>query len=245
MMAFVGADGCKAGWLAVGITERDGWSVDVFPSAVSLWERHREASLILIDIPIGLREKGPQERLCDTMARNLLGPRASSVFPAPCRGALSAGSYQEASRRNLELTGTRKLSRQSWAIASKIRQVDELLAHDDVARRKIREVHPEVLFWGLAGRPMAHPKRSGEGFRERKRVLQSVCAQADDIVTGALTRNYKGVAGDDILDALSAAVTARLGREGLRSIPEQPERDARGLPMEIVYYPRHPQRTPL
>jgi predicted RNase H-like nuclease len=39
-----------------------------------------------------------------------------------------------------------------------------------------------------------------------------------------------------VLDALAASVTAWLGRNGLTSIPEAQEKDARGLAMELVYY---------
>jgi predicted RNase H-like nuclease len=44
-----------------------------------------------IDIPIGLTASGP--RSCDLEARRLLGPRRSSVFPAPAREVLRAWSY--------------------------------------------------------------------------------------------------------------------------------------------------------
>ena len=40
---------------------------------------------------------------------------------------------------------------------------------------------------------------------------------------------------DDIPDALSAAVTATVGVEGLVSIPETPEFDSQDLRMEMVY----------
>ncbi|MEW6348758.1 MAG: DUF429 domain-containing protein [Thermodesulfobacteriota bacterium] len=40
-----------------------------------------------VDIPIGLRDHGP-ERSCDLEARRLLGIRRSSVFPVPCRSAV-------------------------------------------------------------------------------------------------------------------------------------------------------------
>jgi predicted RNase H-like nuclease len=40
---------------------------------------------------------------------------------------------------------------------------------------------------------------------------------------------------DDVIDALAGAVTARLGASGLKTLPATPERDGRGLRMEIVY----------
>ena len=44
----------------------------------------------------------------------------------------------------------------------------------------------------------------------------------------------KDVAEDDILDALVAAVTASRKEEGLLTIPDNPEFDSEGLPMEMV-----------
>jgi len=89
---FVGVDGCRAGWLAIGLETEGNWQVNVFPDVSSLWNHHRGASLILIDIPIGLKASGKAERRCDPVVRKLLGPRRSSVFPAPCRGAIYASS---------------------------------------------------------------------------------------------------------------------------------------------------------
>lgn len=48
----------------------------------------------MVNIPIGLPEKGPSERMCDVEARCLLAPaRGSSVFPVPCRRAVHAVDY--------------------------------------------------------------------------------------------------------------------------------------------------------
>ena len=47
--------------------------------------------------------------------------------------------------------------------------------------------------------------------------------------------NRKEIAKDDVLDALSTAITARFGKNNLDSIPKKPELDSRGLPMEMAY----------
>ena len=233
---FIGVDGCKAGWFAVGLTGDNRWRVDVFPDMSSLWARYSQASVILVDIPIGLREDSTGERRCDPQARKLLGPRRSSVFPAPCRGAIYAQSYQEACDVNQRLTGKR-LSVENWNIIPKIREVDCLLSGDASARDRIRETHPELCFWGLAGCPMQHAKKRSEGLSERTQLLQSIYPQTADIIAHVLsTYRRKDVARDDILDALSAAVTAMIGGQNLASIPQEPEFDNRGLRMEMVYY---------
>jgi predicted RNase H-like nuclease len=238
---FVGADGCKAGWFTILLTENNDWKVDVFPDVSSLWNKYNSASVILLDVPIGLRERGHEERKCDKKARELLGPkRASSVFPAPCRSAIYAESHKKASDINKQMTG-RGLSLQTWNIIRKIREVDILLSNDESARSRIREIHPEICFWALAGgHPMKHSKKKREGLLERTQILQSIYPGTDDIIKHALsTYRRKDVKRDDILDALSAAVTAMVGIHRLVSIPKRPEFDSQGLRMEMVYRPYH------
>lgn len=195
------------------------------------------ARRVLIDVPIGLRDEGSAERLCDREARRLLGAgRASSVFPAPTRPALYADRYETASEINARLCG-RRLSRQSWGIARKIRGIDELLRSREDLRAIVRECHPEICFWSLNGhRPMSQNKRREGGRDERLRVLERFVPGADAVVKAAAEAyRRRDVARDDIIDALALAVTARLGRAGLRTVPAKPERDAFGLPMEIVF----------
>ena len=122
-MFYVGIDACKAGWFAVSLESGSNFSIEIFSNISGLWDNYHDAKLILIDIPIGLRESGLDERLCDKEARRLLGKRGSSVFPAPCRAAVYANSYEEASLINEKNTG-RKLSQQIWNIIPKIKQVD-------------------------------------------------------------------------------------------------------------------------
>ena len=69
-------------------------------------------------------------------------------------------------------------------------------------------------------------------------MLQSVYPNTKDIINRALSAyKRKEVAKDDILDALSAAVTAAVGVQRLVSIPEKIEFDSRSLRMEIVHRP--------
>jgi len=233
---FVGADGCKVGWFTVGLTEETNWKVQVFPDISSLWDQCRDARLILIDVPIGLRNSDSSERRCDKEARKLLGrPRGSSVFPVPCRDAVYADATK-ASDINERLTG-RKLSRQALGIIHKIREVDQLLTVDKNARSLIKEIHPELCFWALnSGRPMRYHKKDERGLLERRQVLRGVCSFADDLVDHALEKNRGKATEDDILDALVAAVTASKSIYGLSLIPDPPEIDSKGLLMQMAYH---------
>jgi predicted RNase H-like nuclease len=233
---YAGADGCRAGWFVIALNKNGQWQTEVFPNISALWERYREASLILIDVPIGLKEKGAEERRCDKEARRILGPpRASSVFRVPCRQAVYAMIYEEAIQMNERQTGTR-LSPMTWGIVPKIREVDKFFDKNQFALSCIKEIHPEVCFWALAGRPMQHNKKRAEGFDERIKVLQSYHSATEEIVQHSL-QNYrrKEVGKDDILDALVAAITALVGMNALVSMPGQPEFDDCGLPMQMLY----------
>ena len=124
--------------------------------------------ILLIDIPIGLRNEGTEARRCDVAARQVLGqPLSSSVFSPPARPVLDCETREEASEVNYALT-ERRISAQTWGISSKIHEVDQFLRITPEARDKIREIHPEVLFWALNGRvSMSHNKKRLEGFVER------------------------------------------------------------------------------
>jgi predicted RNase H-like nuclease len=235
-MLYVGVDGCRSGWFAACISDA-GWFFRLYENVDGLWRELQEARSIFIDIPIGLKHEGTEERRCDTLARSVLGSRRrSSVFPAPCWAALDAPEYRIASRINREISG-RGLSQQSFAIMPKIKEINTFLRDKRSAREVFREVHPEVLFWALGGNAMQHRKSKPEGFAERVRVMENVLEGSQARAAEVLTRFARAaVKRDDVLDSLAAAATALLSQGHPASIPENPDRDIYGLPMEMVYY---------
>jgi predicted RNase H-like nuclease len=235
---FVGIDGCKSGWFSVSLFEDQSWEFNVFSNIKEIWQNLNHSNIILIDIPIGLRDEGSEERTCDVIAREKLGqPRATSVFPPPARPSLDCQSREKASEMNHRFTG-RRIGVQTWAISHKIREVDQFLRTTLEARKKIREVHPELLFWALNNRTsMSHNKKRLEGFVERLNVLRRYFPYCDELVIDALVKfRPDEVEKDDILDAMSAAVTGLYGNGRLYTIPDEPEQDSKGIPMEMVYY---------
>jgi len=236
-MIFIGADGCKKGWFAVKLTDDMDWDVEVFEDIDALWTKFHDAAVILIDIPIGLKDDAPNERECDLLARKLLGnKRAASVFRPPCRQAVYS-PIDKSSDINFRIT-KKRLPLQTSNIIPKIREVEALLSKDQSARLQIREIHPEICFWALSGRhPMQYSKKKQEGFFERERILESVYLKTEVIINEALTRYRRSdVARDDIIDALAAAVTAKIGFNRFQTIPDTPPIDSKGLRMEMVYF---------
>ncbi len=233
MAIICGADGCKEGWVAVYKDLGTGevtWSLR--RTAKELVYSQPIPQVIALDIPIGLTEIGA--RGCDGAARRLLGQgRASSIFPAPIRPVMEASSYEEACLLRFQAEG-KKMSRQAWGITAKIKDVDGVLRHDYALQERVREVHPEVSFYFLAGeRPMQYNKKCKAGREERFRLLAPAFGRW---LSRALEeRRWLASAEDDVLDAYAALWTAERIVSGIaRTIPKTPPADAFGLRMEIT-----------
>lgn len=229
-----GVDGCKGGWVAI---EKDldtgeiSWRL--FESAHELIHNDFSYQVIAIDIPIGLQECGP--RICDIDARKILGQsRASSVFPAPIRPVLAASNYEDACQIRFQAEG-KKMSRQAWAIVSKIKEIDSALQEDISIQSKVWEIHPEVSFYYLAReRSMRYSKKRRDGKNERRNILDP--RFGPDCIQAALD-DKKSLASeeDDILDAFVALWTAeRIAMGESFTIPDKPPRDSYGLSMQMV-----------
>ncbi|MFW5785072.1 MAG: DUF429 domain-containing protein [Chitinispirillaceae bacterium] len=231
-----GVDGCRGGWFSVFLSSSGEWKAALYPDLISLWlDWENSVSQILIDIPIGFRDSGGEERSCDTLARKKLGKqKGSSVFRVPCRRAVYCSDYGSANSENRRFTG-KGLSKQAFNIISKMREADQLLRLVSRARNLFRESHPEVCFAALAGKAPVYAKNSPAGFGERLSILKSVLPDAQTVVEYSMNRfRRKDVARDDILDALVLAVSALNGPAKLSSLPKRPEYDSSGLRMEIV-----------
>lgn len=233
MAIICGADGCRGGWVVVEENSGAGdISCRVVPTIRALVDGKCPPQVIVLDVPIGLPEKG--SRACDVEARLLLGPgRASSVFPAQIRPILQSISHAEASAARAAVEGKR-ISVQAWAIIPKIREVDDLLRADSTIRSRVREIHPEVCFYFMAGRrPMQFSKKKKAGREERRDLLK---VEFGDAVDNALANIRPiGCAADDLLDAFAALWTARRIAKGKAvTIPLIPFRDRYGLTMEMV-----------
>jgi len=223
-----GADGCRAGWVLFKVEASSlATSVEVVDLSTLLRNRPSDLVCLGIDIPIGLLDGS---RACDKGARTLLKrPRGSSVFPAPCRAALHAETYKEASAVNRQRTG-RGLSQQAWGIAPKIKQVDDAITPE--CQQWAFEVHPEVCFWALnERRPMTHKKKTEDGAAERIGVLRPIFPEIERHLANRPPR----VGADDLLDAAAAAWTALRSHHNEAESVCTPERDDQGLVVAIYY----------
>ena len=253
VIKYVGVDVCKAGWIGVGLDDGDGWDVKASVDFSDMLAHFGDASIILVDMPIGLPEDGkPSLRDCDGEARRKLGELWRSVFEVPssrfvnevmdnpCWGHPKANEW---SKGQYDGGG---IAIQSFAITRKIGELDEALSRRDKgASPKIRESHPEICFWALNERqPMSHKKSDPEGREERLETLRHCAQDVNNIDVDAISKEIRckftksQVADDDILDALALAITAKIVSQNgdrLGTLPEDPPTDSKGLPMEMVY----------
>jgi len=233
MTHVAGVDGTPGGWAVVIM--KAGRSVIRKVAALSnILDGATDFDIIAVDVPIGLLDAYEVGgRACDRAARKLLGkPRGSSVFPAPVRPALAATSWNDACvRSRASAPHGKALTKQTFAILPKIREVDELLQTRPELREVVREVHPEVCFSELVGGPMTHHKASILGREERQRALTRPFPELRVIEK---TGCDQGLPIEDILDATVACWSALrlVGGEG-RSLPNAVPRDTTGLPMAI------------
>lgn len=225
-MPLLGVDGCPGGWLGALV---DGASARWLLLGSMAEVLRVDAASVGIDIPIGLPDAGP--RACDVGARRLLGRRGSSVFPAPVRAVLGAGSYAQACERSREAQG-RALSLQTYHLLGKIADVDAALTPK--LQERVAEVHPEVSFAGLLGRVPA-PKKTPAGRAERSGALQHVLPGVD--VAALVAATPRPARPDDALDALVCAWTADRRMRGVATaLPAgDPLRDGTGLAMTITW----------
>jgi predicted RNase H-like nuclease len=223
-MRAAGVDACKGGWFAVVLDPGRPAAGFQVSSLEALSAAVPDADGFAIDIPIGLPLHGYRD--ADLEARRVLGPRRSSVFFTPVRAALTAGSHAEASDASRRLTG-KGVSRQAYALAPKILEA-ERWARDALA--PVWEVHPEVSFTMMCGRPARWSKKSFAGMRERQRALD-----AAGILLDGLEEVSGDAAVDDVLDAAAVAWSAaRLLRGEGASLPDPPDIDAEtGRPVAI------------
>lgn len=234
-----GVDGCPAGWIAAFVRPAgDEGAVAVFAQFADVLEAPQAPVVVAVDVPIGLPERsGPKGRAAERAVRPLLGGRQSSVFSVPSRATIEATDYTSACQAALKTSEPpRKVSKQLFNIAPKIREVDAVLRADPALANRVFEVHPELAFWRLNGeRALDEPKKVKNrpyppGLALRRGLLRAARLPAALIDAGP----PKGAAEDDLLDALAcAAVARRLYAGNAKPFPDQPPRDPFGLPMAI------------
>ena len=154
------------------------------------------------------------------------------MFSVPSRAAVAALDYGEACRIALATSQPpRKVSKQLFMLAPKIREVDACLRGDAAAAARVFEVIPSWR-WRL------NEQRARGAEKVKGRCYEDGLALRRRLLIGRLAARVDGAAegagADDLLDALACAVIARRIHAGVAlPFPDPHERDAFGLRMAI------------
>lgn len=235
-----GVDGCPAGWISVIHPPGSPGNAKLkfFEHFHQLLDHIPALQVIAVDIPIGLPITGTTGgRNADRLARANLGERQSAVFAVPSRAAVACDDYRDACQAALVTSDPpRKVSKQTFNLFPKIREVDNLLSPE--LQDRVFECHPELAFWALNGeKPVPFAKKvksrpNPEGLEYRVRLLEDTGYEAEWLSKNPFPKSKVGQ--DDILDACVAAWSAGRIRSGkAHCFPSEPEYDAKGLRMEI------------
>ncbi|MDP8939269.1 MAG: DUF429 domain-containing protein, partial [Actinomycetota bacterium] len=128
LVQVVGVDGYSGGWIAaVYDSMQQCFTLRTYARFRELIDDYTDAACIAVDIPIGLAQG--EARRPDVKARKVLGPRRSSVFPAPDPRLLSTVvrenlDYDKSSKLSRDLLG-KGISKQAFAIFPKIAEVNK------------------------------------------------------------------------------------------------------------------------
>ncbi|HZZ22571.1 MAG TPA: DUF429 domain-containing protein [Roseiarcus sp.] len=221
MGPYLGIDGIKGGWVGVYIDET---------RALAFKTSTRLDALLggpyvraMIDIPIGLPETG--YRRCDVEAKKLVGSR---VFLGARWDVWSFATHKLANDYYWKNQDP-GISIQVWSIREKLREANSMVTPE--RQQRVLETHPELIFWRLNSRRITEPKKTVEGRNQRISLLKPY--GFEQLETWVTKLNGTGIKPDDLLDACAGAVAAR--ERGQRVRLMEPERDPRGLRMEMWY----------
>ena len=197
----VGVDACRGAWLAVVLDDGRYEGATLAPRIADVLALHPDARAVAIDIPVGIIEDYGRE--ADTAARRFIQPRGSSVFPTPPRLVVEAPDYDQA-RLICDERGWPRPSRQSYGMRHRILEAVQA-AHSDT---RVFEVHPEVSFRELGGRPL-----------EKKKTLLGQTQRLELLASAGIHLSH--AVDDDHLDAAVAAWSAaRYARGEALPLPE-------------------------
>lgn len=203
-MRAIGIDAAgRHGWVGVVIDD-EGFVAAHVAASVSALVAEAETTAgaplaaIGVDIPIGLVD-GPK-RTADVAARAYVGPRRSSVFPAPHPAVVGLDDYDEVNR-TLRSLGLPAASRQAFGLYGRIREVAALAADP-----RVLEVFPEASFRAMGESLVVSAKKTWNGAADR---IARLAGTRPSIVVPADLGAAGQVPADDVVDAAAVAWSAR------------------------------------
>jgi 8-oxo-dGTP diphosphatase len=215
---YIGIDGCRQGWIAA-IYHHGKFTFEKFAHLKDFIQAWPSFSFGLIDIMIGL-PKNKEEILPETQARKYLGMRSQSLFSRPCFQALNEKDYAAVCNLNQKILG-KKISKQSFALFDKIREVQQFFFEQDKYSSILAESHPEICFAALNFDTPLESKKSANGLQQRIELLQYFLK---DLSESFLKEKAKELSCniDDLLDAAVLMIGSHyIDQNGYESFPSK------------------------
>ena len=184
-------------------------------------------------MPLGL-SNGEIPRQIDTLLRaHLHKGSKSTIFTAPCRPALYQETYAAANFLNKSMEG-KGISKQSWNIFPKIRELDQFLIDHADLRSLVYESHPEYCFQRFNGMSPLSSKHSTIGKEERISILGRLLPAMDlsDFWNHIALAKMKYGTIMDKLDAMVLSLAAQ-SWDRISYLEKYHEVDDLGIPMRI------------
>ncbi len=228
-MRALGVDAAgRAGWVGVVVDDHGFVAAHLevrLADLVTAAERAGPLDAVGVDLPIGL--VAGRVRAADVAARRYVGPRRSSVFPAPHPDVVHLDDHTEVNRVLVE-RGLPRISVQAFHLFPRIREAAALVARG----RDLVETFPECSFTAMAGGPVPAAKKTWNGQFHRRHLLTTASPSIvvpDDVGPAGL------VPADDVLDAAACAWSAlRRARGTAEAVGDPAEVDAHsGRPIAV------------
>jgi predicted RNase H-like nuclease len=218
--------GRNKGWIGVELNRGAFVAAHIADRLTTLLSAVNDIQAVGIDMPLRLAETG--RRQADIDARAFVGrPLGAAVFLMPLRavweqeGIWYDDSWEEANQRCWQLSRDELspdgygLPPFTWGLRVKLREANECLATDEYP---LHEVHPEVSFAAMNGKPLTHRKVSWTGHITRRALLAKHGVHLPDELGDAGNARL-----DDVLDAAAAAWSAhRIATGHAGRLPTEP-----------------------
>jgi predicted RNase H-like nuclease len=212
--------GRNKGWIGVELNRGAFVAAHIADRLTTLLSAVNDIQAVGIDMPLRLAETG--RRQADIDAHAFVGhPLGAAVFLMPLRAVWQRedntwydDSWEEANQRCRQLAGY-GLSPFAWGLRVKLCEANKCLDNDQYP---LHEVHPEVSFRAMNGKPLTHRKVSWTGHITRRALLAKHGVHLPDELGDAGNARL-----DDVLDAAAAAWSAhRIATGHAGRLPTEP-----------------------
>ncbi len=226
-MRVLGVDAYRKakGWIGIELDRGTFVDAHIADRLTELLSAVNGIQAVGIDMPLGLVETG--RRQADLDARDFVDKRRNSVFLMPLRAVWKQEDntwyddpWKDANRRCRGLTRDELppdgygLPPMTWGLRVKLREANEC----DTKKYPLHEVHPEVSFAAMNGKPLEHRKISWTGHIIRRALLTKHGIHLPDQLGKAGNARL-----DDVLDAAAAAWSAhRIATGHASRLPTEP-----------------------